>query len=177
LSSRRAYYAIPISWSALPHGPALLSTARMRHDCGDNWTFRLQSRLSVRTHVLFQVALANSSQEIAFTKLLIENGLNLGSGPAIEEDQAVYAAELAVQLEEAAAANAAAAAEVAAGAEVEAEAEEYTQPVAKSASGFMMIEEDNPACEPESEPEPAAEVQPEPAAEAPERAEEGVPPG
>lgn len=108
---------------------------------------------------MFQVALANSSQEIAFTKLLIENGLNLGSGSTVEEEQAVYAAELAVQLEEAAAA-----AEVAAAAE--AEVEEEARPVEKSASGFLMIEEDNPACDPA----------PEPAAEAPEGAEEGVPP-
>ena len=124
-----------------------------------------------------QVALANASQEIAFTKLLIENGLKLGSGPAVEEEQAVYAAELAARVEEAAAANAAAVAAAAAAAAAEAatvqvaEAEEDAHPVSKTASGFLMIEEDNPACE----PEPAAEVQP-PAAEVPEIAEEGVPP-
>ena len=119
-------------------------------------------------HVL-QVALANSSQEIAFTKLLIENGLKLGAGPAVEEEQAAYAAELAAKVEEAAAEHAAASAAAAAVA-AEAGAEEAPQVLDKSPSGFLMIEEEAGASG--SEPEPEAE----PAAEASERVEEGVPP-
>ena len=79
------------------------------------------------------------------------------------------AAEQAAREREAAAEHAAAS-EAAAAVAAEAAAEEAPKVLDKTASGFLMIEEETGASE--SEPEPEAE----PAAEASERAEEGVPP-
>ena len=130
---------------------------------------------------------------------MIENGLKLGAGPTVEAEQAAYRSDLAVKLEEAAAANAAAAAAAAEAAALTAAAEaaeqdaEEVELVGMTESGAWLLSEDNPASslltdepatEPEQEPEPELEPEPEPEPEggavvepaAEGGAEEGVPP-
>ena len=126
---------------------------------------------------------------------MIENGLKLGAGPTVEAEQAAYRSDLAVKLEEAAAANAAAAAAAAEAAAATAAAEaaeqdaEEVELVGMTESGAWLLSEDNPASslltdEPATEPEPELEPEPEPEPEggaavepaAEGGAEEGVPP-
>ena len=126
-------------------------------------------------HPDIMVALANSSQEIAFTKLLIENGPNLGAGPTVEAEQAAYADNLTATLQERDAEYVAADELMAAIAADEPEpepAELDDVPVMgahQTESGFLMLEEtveEQPSPVPDAAAaEPTAELAAEPAAE------------
>ena len=144
------------------------------------------------------MALANSSQEIAFTKLLIENGQNLGAGPTVEAELGAYAANRTAALQERDAEYAADDEILAAIAAAEPEpepAEMDELPLMGSTqteSGFLMLEEteeEQPSPVPASpvpataEPAAAEPAAAEPAAAEPAAAaavepaaEEGVPP-